>query len=130
MNYKGIIIEESLSDTAVLHKIKILRKRKEQVTKRHQTPWISQWTLDTVVVPEGEIETVTTLLSKSIDTHHPTSWYIDLKNDQYHYIVFPHKIFKVDLTNPILYQEAEYYGQHLSIPSYQMQFAKLKRKLE
>jgi hypothetical protein len=38
MNYKGIIIEESLKDTSTLNEVKILESKIEPVTSKHQTP--------------------------------------------------------------------------------------------
>lgn len=40
MDYKGVIIEESLKDKSVLDKVKILRTKEEPVTEGDQTPWL------------------------------------------------------------------------------------------
>jgi hypothetical protein len=58
MDYKGTIIEESLEDKSVLSEIKILRTKVEKVTDRHQTPWIKQWTLHAVEIPENQAKNV------------------------------------------------------------------------
>lgn len=44
MNYKGVIIEESLENKDILDKISILATKKEIVTEKHKTPWVRQWT--------------------------------------------------------------------------------------
>jgi hypothetical protein len=53
-NFIGVIIEESLEDKKVLRKVKISKTKIDKVTNRHQTPWLSKWTLHTVEVPEDQ----------------------------------------------------------------------------
>lgn len=122
MNHKGVIIEESLQDAAVLRNIKILETKVEPITPKHKTPWLKQWTLHTVEIPEEKAEEIAEAISKVIETKH-TSWYADYKNNKYHYIIFPDKIFKVNLSNPVLYKEAKNHGISLGIPEYQVDFA-------
>jgi len=47
-DYKGVIIEESLGNKDGIQKVKIISTKVEKVTGEHQTPWLSQWTLDTI----------------------------------------------------------------------------------
>ena len=53
MNYIGIIIEESLKNKDFLKEVKILNTKIEQVTERHKTPWLKQWTLRAVEINAG-----------------------------------------------------------------------------
>lgn len=122
-DYTGIIIEESLADRAVLGMVTVVAQKIEVVTERHQTPWVKQWTLDMVRVPEAEAEQVAAVLSEAIDTSLKTSWYADYKNDKQHYIIFPGKIFAIDRTSASQYQEATDYGISLGIPPYQVDFS-------
>lgn len=122
MNYKGVIIEESLDDKSVLTKLRILKMRVEQVTSDHKTPWLKQWTLHTVEIPEEQADQIAQEISQSFDKQHP-DWYADYKNNQYHFIVYTDKVFKVDLKNPILYKSAKTHGLSLGIPEYQLDFA-------
>jgi hypothetical protein len=126
MNYKGVIIEESLSNSHILNDVTVLKTRKEKVTPKHKTPWLTQWTLHTIKIPEENMDTFADVLSKSFETQHPV-WYIDFKNDTFHFIIFPNKVFKINLKNPVLYKSARQYGESLGIPPYQMQFERLKR---
>jgi hypothetical protein len=121
-NYKGVIIEESLANKDVLKKIKILSTKVEKVTDEHQTPWLSQWTLRTVEIPENEAKVIADEISKSLDYSHNSSWYADYKNDTRHYIIFRDKIFYVDQTSKEQYDEAKRYGISLGIPEYQVDF--------
>lgn len=105
MNYRGVIIEESLSKTDVLKDIKILSTEVEPVIESHKTPWIKQWTMHTFEIPEGRSDKVAEKLSEDLEKEH--NWYADFKNDQYHYIVYRGKVFKVDLKNPVLYKNAK-----------------------
>lgn len=122
MYYQGVIIEESLGDKSVLDKVTIVKTDVEPIKPEHRTPWLSQWTLHTVEIPEPECETIAEQISNSIEQEH-SSWYADFKNDNYHFIIFPHKIFKVDLKNPVLYKDAREYGILIGIPEYQVNFS-------
>lgn len=125
MNYRGVIIEESLDGRSVLDNVKTVKTRVEKVTPKHKTPWLTRWTLRTVEVKESDADKIADLLSKNIDTGHKSSWYVDFKNDKYHYIIFKGKVFKVSPGES--YQEARNFGISLGIPKYQMGFERLKR---
>src|SRR3989344_6350870 len=128
-NYNGVIIEESLANKDVLKKVKIISTKVEKVTDEHQTPWLSQWTLHTVEVPENEAQVIAKEISKSLDYSHDSSWYADYKNNTHHYIIFRDKIFYIDRKNKEQYDEAKYYGISLGIPEHQVNFApKTKHK--
>lgn len=121
MKYQGVIIEESLQHKAVLQKLKILKTDVEKVTEGHQTPWLEQWTLHTIEIPEDKAEEIAEEIGKSLEIKH-TAWYVDFKNDKTHYIIFPDKIFKIDRTRAEEYQKASDYGISLGIPDYQVNF--------
>ncbi len=121
-SYKGDIIEESLENKEVLKKVKILSTRVEEVTEKHKTPWLKQWTLHLVEVSDDQAEEVAKEISKSLDTKHQGSWYADFKSDTYHYIIFPNKIFFIDRSSKKQYDEASRYGISLGIPEYQVSF--------
>src|SRR3990170_3590320 len=99
MNYKGTIIEESLEVKDVLKDVKILSTEVEDVTDEHQTPWLKKWTLHKVEVDKNKVEEVSEKISRSIDSEHNHSWYADYKNNKWHYIIFPNKIFKIERNN-------------------------------
>lgn len=121
-NYKGVIIEESLEDKGVLKKVKIISTKVEQVTDEHKTPWLSQWTLHTVEIPENEAKEIAEEISSSLDRAHGGSWYADFKNNTHHYIIFRNKIFYIDRKSKEQYDEAKLYGISLGIPEYQVDF--------
>ncbi|OGV91672.1 hypothetical protein A3A66_02030 [Microgenomates group bacterium RIFCSPLOWO2_01_FULL_46_13] len=121
MNYKGIIIAESLEDSSLLKEVRILDTKVEPITPEHKTPWLKQWTLNTVEIPEDIAQIIAEKISQSFDRKHP-DWYADYKNDKYHFIIFSGKIFKVDLANPVLYKDAKAYGISIGIPEYQVDF--------
>lgn len=122
MNYRGVIIEESLGDTSVLKKVKIISSQVESVTPKHKTPWLTKWTLHTVEIPAEDADKIAREISTSFDPRHP-HWYADFKNESYHYIIYQNKVFKVDFANPVLYKDAKKYGISIGIPSYQVDFA-------
>ncbi len=121
-NFVGVIIEESLEDKEVLKKVKIIKTKMERVTKKHQTPWLKQWTLHTVEISENQSKTVAEELSRSLDSKHGGSWYADFKNDTHHYIIFRKKIFLIDRYSKEQYDKAKEYGISLGIPEYQVNF--------
>ncbi len=125
MDYTGIIIEESLGYKDILNELEVLKTDVEQVTNEHKTPWLERWTLHLIKVPEADIEPVVARLSDEFEREHP--WYIDLKNDKTHYIIFLNKVFKVDLSNPD-YSQAKAFGISIGIPSYQLDFDQLVRE--
>ena len=128
MNYKGVIIEESLENKKILGKIRVLDTKIEQVTVNHQTPWIKQWTLHTVEITENEADNVAEEISKSLDSKH--NWYADFKNETTHYIIFRNRVFKIDRTKKEQYDEATRYGISLGIPDYQVDFSPHIKKWE
>jgi hypothetical protein len=121
-NYKGVIIEESLENKEVLKKVKIISTKIEQVTDKHKTPWLSQWTLHTVEVLENKAGEIAEEISQSLDSDHGGSWYADFKNDTHAYIIFRDKIFYIDRKNKEQHDEAKRYGISLGIPEYQVDF--------
>lgn len=130
MNYRGVIIKESLIDTSILDSVQILETEVENVTPKHQTPWISKWTLHTIEIEEDKADEVAEKISKSLDYSHKSGWYADFKNDEYHYIIFKNKVFKVRLDDVEGFKEASKYGVSLGIPEYQVDFAPEVEKWE
>ena len=121
MDYQGVIIEESLENKDILKDVKILETKVEEVVEEHKTPWIKQWTLHTVEIPENEAGNVAEKISKAPASEH--NWYADFKNDSHHYIIFRDKVFYIDRKSKEQYDEAKLYGISLGIPEYQVDFA-------
>jgi len=120
-SFVGAIIEESLENKLILKKVRVLSTKIEKVTEKHRTPWISQWTLHTIEIPENRAKEIAEKISKSLDSKHV--WYADFKNDKTHFIIFRNKIFKIDRTSKEQYEEATKYGISLGIPEYQVDFS-------
>lgn len=121
-NFKGVIIEESLADPSVLEEVKILSTKVEEVTEKHQTPWLQQWTLHTVEVKADKADYIAEKLSQVLDTSHD-DWYADYKNEKIHYVIYTNKVFKINRKSKGEYQKATEYGISLGIPDYQVDFA-------
>jgi hypothetical protein len=97
MEFKGVIIKESLKDDSVLKEIKIIKKISEKVTEKHRTPWLTEWNSFFVEIPEEKIDEISEKLRISLDDTH--EWYIDLANNKYeitifHDIVNKRRVFK------------------------------------
>lgn len=120
-NFLGVIIEQSLENKDILKQVKIIKTKVEQVTEKHKTSWLKQWTLHTVEIQENKADYIAKELSKSLDSKH--SWYADFKNNSYHYIIFHNKVFKVDRSHKEQYNDVTKYGLTLGIPDYQLDFS-------
>ena len=121
MNYEGVIIKESLQDSSVLKDMTIVATKVEPVTEKHKTPWLKQWTLHTVEIPESNAEAIAEKISYALETR--DSWYADFKNDRTHFIIFREKVFKVDRSKREEYDAATTYGIAQGIPAYQVDFS-------
>jgi hypothetical protein len=123
MDFKGVIIEESLEDTSVLDDVKILSTKIEPVTDEHKTPWIKQWTLHDIEVPAEKASEIAEKISRALDPKH--DWYTDYRTDNEHYIIYRNKIFHItDRSSEKQYGEATAYGISIGIPAYQVDFAR------
>ena len=120
--FNGVVIEESLENGDVLKKMTILSTRVEAVTVRHQTPWLSKWTLHSVELPEAEASNIAAEIRDSIDRSRSGSWYADFKNETHHYIIFHDRIFYIDRKSGDEYDEAKNHGLSLGIPEHQVDF--------
>lgn len=129
-NFQGVIIEESLTNSGILKKLKIISTKVEKVTDEHKTPWLKIWTLHTVEIPEDEAEGIAQKLSQVLDYSHESSWYADFKNNKFSYIIFKDKVFKIKFNDAEGFKQAKQYGISLGIPEYQVDFAPVDKKWE
>jgi len=120
MDYEGVFIEGSLLNKDVLKLVEIVSTTVEPVTKEHKTPWLKQRILHAVKIPEGKIDKVAEALSKALEPYYR---YADFKNKDYHYIIFPSKVFKVDRSKLEQYKQVTEYGISLDIADYQLDFS-------
>lgn len=118
--YSGVIIEESLANRQALEGLNIVKQEVEQVTEEHETPWLAQWTCDSVEIPEADIESVVQKLSVAIDTEHIGNWYCDFRNNDWHYVVFSGRIFKIDRSKREAYDEMREYALSIGLPEHQL----------
>jgi len=124
MAYRGTIIKESLTDTAVLDNVRVLSKRVIRTTPEDGTPNLKQWTLYSVEIPDDEADTIATALSGSLDSSDTNGhWYADFKSSEKHFIVFPDKIFEIDRSSRAQYQKVVTYGLSIGIPAHQLDFS-------
>lgn len=121
MDFEGVIIEESLEEKSILKELAVIKTKVETVTEEHKTPWLTQWTLHTVRVPEKEAEAVVEKVSKALEQEH--EWYADFKNNETHYVIFHNRVFKVDRSKPEQYKPVVEHGLSLGIPDYQLDFS-------
>lgn len=116
--YEGCIIEESLSNKDIITLFDIVRTEIVKVTEANVTPWLKNWTMYMVKINEKNIDEVVIKLKNSLNSE--GNWYADLKNEDYHYIIFNDKIFKVNRLSREQYNEVKLYGLARGIPAYQL----------
>lgn len=122
MNFSGVIIEESLIDKTVIADAIIISTRAELVTEKHNTPWVTQWTMHTVEIPAEDAASFAQKISRALDDTH--SWYADFKNETEHYVIYPNRVFHItDRSDAHQYDEATQYGIAIGIPAYQVDFS-------
>ena len=122
-DFKGAIIEESLTNPEILKKVSITKTDILPVTERHKTPWIKQWTFHFVEVEEKKAESVALEISKNMDPKHQHTWYADFRNNKIHYVIYYNRVFKIDVNKKEEYQKAIDYGSKLGLPDYQLDFS-------
>lgn len=120
MDYKGVIIEESLTNLDILKELRIVHTQISKVTQKDETPWIKQWTMHTVIIKEDKIDEYAQKLSQLIDIEHCSNWYCDFKNEQFHYVVFFNKIFCLNKSKKQDYEQMREYAITLGLPEYQL----------
>lgn len=122
MNYRGIIIEESLTDRSVLDDMNIIKTIIEIVTEKHKTPWVEKWTMHEVEIQSDKAAEIANKISVALDKQH--NWYADYKTELDHYIIYSNKVFHVtDRNDQAQYDEATNYGISIGIPEYQVDFS-------
>ncbi|MBS3079477.1 hypothetical protein J4218_05105 [Candidatus Pacearchaeota archaeon] len=122
MDFRGIIIEESLEDKRILKNLNIFRTQVEKVTSEHNTPWLKKWTLHSIDVKEDRAMETAERIAMAIDSKHQNSWYVDYRNSEYHFIIFKKKIFVVDLSKKEEYNDVKKYAFKLGILEEQLDF--------
>jgi len=120
MNYKGVIIEESLINDDIVKELEIIDTYIGRTTAREATPWLEQWTLQKVIISEDKIEEYTSRLSELIDTKHCGDWYCDFRNDEFHFVVFSNKKFKLNRKNKQDYVDMRNYAISVGLPEHQL----------
>ncbi|MDO4379049.1 MAG: hypothetical protein Q4C64_08000 [Erysipelotrichia bacterium] len=106
MKYSGCIIEESLKDKSIINEFNIIEEINDDGIM-----WI-------VEVDESKLGDILPKIQASMVEN--SIWYCDLKCEDYHYIIFNDKIFKVNRDFPEQYEEVREYGLVRGIPDEQL----------
>lgn len=107
--YKGVIVEESLSDNRILNDLKIVDFR----ISKEENP-SDRWHLYTVNVSKEEIEK----LSKNIKT----KWYMHFWKGRNIIAIFKNKKFEFNFDDKSTWKPVIEYGLSLGIPREQLDF--------
>lgn len=125
MDFQGVIIEESLIDNSVLKNLKIESTDVGIVTEKHKTPWVKQWTMHNVLIPQEDAANIAEQISYSLDSDH--QWFADFKTEEEHYVIFREKVFHINRYESQDYEAATRYGIQIGLPKYQVDFSALKQ---
>jgi hypothetical protein len=71
-----------------------------------------------VEISEDDAVVVAEKIAKGLDDEH--SWYADFRNDEFHFVIFPNKVFKIDRQNKAQNLAAVNYGLSIGIPAHQL----------
>lgn len=100
--YTGCIIDESIKEKSILNEFRIIETQNDG--------GISY----IVETDENYIETAVLRLQAAMSDE--KCWYADLKNYDFHYIIYNDRIFKVNRDFAEQYEEAKEYGLKRGIP--------------
>src|SRR5215471_15543621 len=109
MKYRGIIIEESLSDNRILNNFNILKLYITETAKK-----CDQWHLFEVEIEENEIENTSKIIMEG--------WYAHFWHGSDVTAVFANKIIKFNYLDKNTWNEVIEYCKKLGIPDKQLDF--------
>jgi hypothetical protein len=104
--FKGVIVENSLSDNNILKKLQIMKSWEE-----------GDWILHSILIEEDKISDLAKHLLDG-------PWYIHLwksEKDEIN-VIFKDKIFLIKASDKTTWKEAIAYGQSIGIPNEQLDF--------
>ncbi|MDP2593308.1 MAG: hypothetical protein Q8P52_01515 [bacterium] len=128
MAYTAHIVEESLTDIHALVGLHILSHKVELTEERHNTPWIPQWTIREVEIPDEKADIVAERISLVLDEKFP--WCVVFKNSTHRYVIFPRKVFSVDRFSKLQCENVEGYGQSVGVSCEDCDFPSFKKEWE
>jgi len=107
--FKGIIVEESLSDNRILNDLAII---KVEISKEENS--LDRWHLYTVKVSKEDVDK----LSKNIKP----KWYMHFWKERSVIVIFKDKKFEFNYDNKSEWKSAVNYGLSLGVPKEQLDF--------
>ena len=117
MNYKGVIIEESLVSNELLKLCKIISTRVSNDDDPKTNAGESVWTLHQVEVTKQNIGEVVSQLGKNLKL---PNWWADLSLEDKVYIIFHNKIFKGKSSDLGFRKQVINYARSLNLPEGQI----------
>lgn len=105
MMYKGIIVEQSLTDKAILNSFDVIKRNVIDA---------QNWVETTVFVTEEQIEKLSSLLRDG--------WYMHFWCGRSVKVIFKNKVFKINYDDKSTWESAVEYGMSIGIPAEQLDF--------
>ena len=105
MMYKGVIVEQSLTDTAILSNLDVQNRNVIDA---------QNWIETTVFVTEEQIERLSSFLREG--------WYMHFWSGRSVKVLFKNKVFEINYYDKSTWNSAVEYGKSLGIPAEQLDF--------
>lgn len=105
MMYKGVIVEQSLTDTAILSSFDVIKRNVLDA---------QNWVETTVFVTEEQMKKLSLLLRDG--------WYMHFWCGRSVNVIFKNKVFKINYDDKSTWKSAVEYGMSIGIPAEQLDF--------
>jgi len=116
---KGLLLEESLADSDVLHALRVTKTETWQVQNAASNQ-PAVWTALSFEVDASQADLIAQRLSRSLK---PQGWYINASTSDMVYVIFPNKVFKYRKGDIAQRAAAREYGRSLEIPDSQLDWS-------
>lgn len=113
---KGLLLKESLTDLNIIERLRITKTETWNAsnTAEHQP---SIWTALSFEVENAEADAIAEELSHVLKS---PGWYIDARQDEWVYVIFPQRVFKYQHGAGSQRATAQDYARSIGIPDSQL----------
>ena len=115
----GLLLKESLADTAVLELVHVTKTESWQVSNA-ATYQPATWTALFFQGEDSQADAIAEKLSQALK---PQGWYIHASTAAHVYVLFPGKVFKYLKGGSLQREEAQRYGRSVGVPEGQLDWS-------
>ncbi len=117
--YRGVLIEESLDDVAILGRLRIV----DSATVTIDSPAPGQpstWTMATFEVDDADAAATAEGLAAALSSG---PWYVDFNNGQHSFVVFARRVFSYARGDELTLRAARTHAREAGVPVSQIDWA-------